>query len=446
MDKRTRDAILAEAKAADAIMTVIERENRNMTDVEREKMDGHLAKAKQLQEDFEAAAAVAAEEKAARDAFRKSFLDLTTGLGLNAGTDGPDLPEEHKQKQGGGGSKAMSPGARWAQSPEYQALLKAVPGGRYGENARVHSNPMVLPGGMKDLFFSGDRTQSAGMLVETDKRGMIPPTYERPLSVRQLFTQGNTTSDTIEYMRWASVTNNAAVVPEARSADPIGGAVTTVLGGVKPQSTFSFDRDETTVKTIAHWIPITKRALADASQMRTYIDSFLRYGLEEEFEDQLIAGSGAGENFLGLYNQPGIQTQAAPGAGEDNLDILLKARTKVKIGGRANPTAFVMNPIDRQNIQLMRNDNGDFYGGGPFSLINPPIWGLPVVESEAVVQGTAWVAAWNWGVIYDREQASVQATDSHADFFVRNLVAILSEMRAGFAIWKPAAFCKITLA
>jgi HK97 family phage major capsid protein len=434
MDKRTRDAILAEAKAADAIMQVVEREEREPTDVERDKMNEHLAKAKSIEDGFKA-----------REEFRKQFTEITSGLGLGE-PDGPTLPEHQKTRPEQQRGAKASPGQLWEKSKEYKALLDAAPNGVYGEKRRVQSDLMVLPGGMKDLFFSGDRSQSAGVLVETDKRGMIPPTYERPLSVRQLFTQGNTTSDTIEYLRWASVTNNAAVVPEARSADPIGGAVTAVIGGVKPQSTFSFDRDETTVKTIAHWIPITKRALADAAQMRTYIDSFLRYGLEEEFEDQLIAGSGTGENFLGLYNQPGVQTQAAPGAGEDNLDILLKARTKVKIGGRADPTAYVMNPIDRQNIQLMRNDNGDFYGGGPFSLINPPIWGLPVIESEAVTPGTAWVAAWNWGVIYDREQASVQATDSHADFFVRNLVAILAEMRAGFAIWKPAAFCKITLA
>jgi HK97 family phage major capsid protein len=70
---------------------------------------------------------------------------------------------------------------------------------------------------------------------------------------------------------------------------------------------------------------------------------------------------------------------------------------------------------------------------------------LPVIESEAVAPKTAWCAAWNYGVVYDREQATVTATDSHADFFVRNLVAILAEMRAAFAIMRPSAFVKITL-
>ena len=46
----------------------------------------------------------------------------------------------------------------------------------------------------------------------------------------------------------------------------------------------------TTVKTIAHWIPITKRAAADAAQVRTLVDNFLRYGLNEELEDQMLTG------------------------------------------------------------------------------------------------------------------------------------------------------------
>jgi HK97 family phage major capsid protein len=73
------------------------------------------------------------------------------------------------------------------------------------------------------------------------------------------------------------------------------------------------------------------------------------------------------------------------------------------------------------------------------------LWGLPVVESEAIAAGTAYVADWKWAVLWDREQASVQVTDSHADFFIRNLVAILVELRAAFGILRPSAFVKITL-
>jgi HK97 family phage major capsid protein len=99
--------------------------------------------------------------------------------------------------------------------------------------------------------------------------------------------------------------------------------------------------------------------LADVAQIRTMIDSFLRYGLDEELEDELLNGNGTGEHFLGLNNTPGIQTQTAAGA-QDALDITRIARTKVRIGGRATPTAYVMNPMDWQEVELLRNVNGDF--------------------------------------------------------------------------------------
>jgi hypothetical protein len=34
----------------------------------------------------------------------------------------------------------------------------------------------------------------------------------------------------------------------------------------------------------------------------------------------------------------------------------------------------------------------------------------------------------------------ISMTNSHSDFFVRNLIAILAEMRAAFGIIRPAAF------
>lgn len=424
-----KKAILAEANAAKAICDVAEKEERDLTDVERDTIDVHMKKATELRENAEK-----------EQEFRSQMADLSKGLGIG---EDPEQLKERRGEQPRKGRKTA--GGTFIDSPEYKSLLAGVPNGHFSEKMRVQSAPMELAGGMKDLFYSGNRDESAGYLVENDSRGLLDPFYERPLSVRQLFTSGSTTSDTIDYVRLVSVTNNAAVVPEARSADPIDGVtVTDVLGGLKPQSGFEFDRDQTTVKTIAHWIPATKRALSDAAQIRSMIDTFLRYGLEEAFEDELLTGTGAGEHFLGLYNQPGIQTQAA-GAGQDILDVTRMSRTKVRIGGRARPTAYVFNPIDWEKVDLLRNDNGDFYGGGPFSLSTMRLWGLPVVESEAVTPGTAWVAAWNWGVIYDREQASVQATDSHADFFVRNLVAILAEMRAAFAVLRPAAFVRITL-
>ena len=37
-------------------------------------------------------------------------------------------------------------------------------------------------------------------------------------------------------------------------------------------------------------------------------------------------------------------------------------------------------------------------------------------------------------------------TDSHDDWFIRNLIAILAELRAAFGLIRPSAFCQVLLA
>jgi HK97 family phage major capsid protein len=197
-----------------------------------------------------------------------------------------------------------------------------------------------------------------------------------------------------------------------------------------------------TVKTIAHWIPATSRALQDAGQLRTLIDTFLRYGLEEELEDQILTGSGSGENFTGIMNTTGTSTQAY----DTSLIITSrKARTKVMTQGRARPTAWVMNPLDWEDFDLLKDGEDRYYFGGPMAMGTPRLWGLPVVESEGMTEGFAIVADWRLAVLWDRMRVSISVSNQHSDFFIRNLVAILAEMRAAFGVLRPAAFVETDL-
>jgi len=441
MRTATRDAIERELKAADAIAAKAEAENRELTDDERNLITTHFGKASVMKENADKDDELFGKMKGLTDS-----LGLSTAQALNGAPTGLDLKRaanDAKSVSPEVAAKRLSLGGQFVDSDAYKNLLKSAPSGVFSKDLHVQSGVAQF----KDLLTGSDRDASAGSLLRPDYRGLQDPFYQRPLRLRDVVGAGATTTDTIEYVRILSVTNNAAPVAEATSAAVIDGTtVDDVAGGLKPESAMVFEKDSTTVKTIAHWIPATKRALSDASQIRTLIDQFLRYGLEEELEDQMLAGDGTGENFLGLANVSGVQTQAGPGGGEDNFTVTRRARRKVQIGGRARPTAFVMNPIDWENIELKRDTQGRFYGAGPFSMTQPTLWGLPVVEAEVVPQGTAWVGAWNYAVLYDREQAGIQVTDSHADFFIRNLVAILAEMRAAFAVLRPQAFVKITLA
>lgn len=327
-----------------------------------------------------------------------------------------------------------SVGTRFVESDEWAGFQKSNPSGFEGKN-RITSQP-VRYAGIKALVTGLDDT-SAGALVAADNVGLVDQgIYARPLTVLELINRGVTGSDVVEYVRETAAVNNAASVPEATQTAHTGDETAT-----KPESSLTLAKATANVVTIAHWIPATKRALSDAAQVRSLIDAFLRYGLLEALEDQIVSGAG-GDDFVGILNAPGHQVQAWD---TDMLVTARKARTKVRTVGRAAANAYLLHPNDAERIDLLRDTTGQFYFGGPVAGGPQVLWRLPVVESEAVPEGTGIVGDFRRAMLWDREQAAISVSDSHNDFFIRNLVAILAELRAAFAVIRPAAFVEFDL-
>lgn len=345
-------------------------------------------------------------------------------------------------------SKMKSIGQMFVESAEYKGLMTQFAGGHINEKARVQSAPM----GVKALI-TGSSDTSGGAFVNTDVQNILELLGRRPLTIRDLVSVRQTESDTVEFVQQTTQLSSAAPVPEATSAaaptaPETGGGdlIPATGGGYKPEGTLAFQKVTATVKTIAEWVPATKRGLADAKQLRGLIDAELRADLAEEEEDQILNGDGSGENFTGILSTSGIQTQALA---TDMLTTIRKAKTKARTVGRVIANGIVMNPEDAEALDLAKPTSGDgqFYGPGPFANAGVrTVWGLPIVESEAIAQKTALIGDFSKAIIWDREQASITATDSHADFFIRNLVAILGEQREAFGVTRPKAFVKATIA
>ncbi|PWG13897.1 phage major capsid protein [Streptomyces sp. V2] len=412
-------------KQAQAIAAKAESDDRDFTDDERAQIKQHMDQAQEAKSGLEKAKASATMRQALADLGDEIQIEQKSGDHRTpAGLIIPD-------------SKA-SLGESFVKSGEFRGLMESAPNGVFGKDHRVQSRPV----GYKTLVTGGSDT-SGGAFVNNDLRGLQVglTAFQRPLRLRDVVTNLTTTSDTIEYVRQTSQTNNASPVAESTTtADP--GSMN-AANGVKPESAIAWAKVTTPVRTIAHWIPLTKRALSDASQVRSIIDAFLRYGLEEELEDQMISGDGTGENLDGLGNVSGVQAQAWD---SDPLTTTRKAKTKVRLVGRSVANAYLFNPADLETIDLLQDNEARYYFGGPSGVGTAgTLWGLPVIETEAVPAGTGYVGDFRKAVLWDREQASITISDSHANFFIRNMVAILAEMRAAFGIIQPNAFVEIDL-
>ena len=338
-------------------------------------------------------------------------------------------------------------GLQVVESPEFKAMLKPFTAGdgsvRISEKTRIQSDPISVKG----LFVGGTDT-SAGAFVVNEQSGIVEMLGRKELTVRDLISVRRTGSDTVEYVEQTSHSNAAAVVAEATSsAAPTQDGTTGPLildadGGYKPEGAWAFVRRTAVVKTIAEWVPATKRALADVAQLEGLINDELRLDVAEAEEGQILGGDGTGENFTGILNWSGIQTQTFS---TDVFQTARKAITKARTVGRVNPTAILVSPAVAETIDLAQDANDRYYYGGPQAIGPRTLWGKPVVESETMPDTHILVGDFSKAVLWDREQTTVTMTDSHADFFIRNMVAILAEERCAFAVTRPKAFVKAAL-
>jgi HK97 family phage major capsid protein len=336
-----------------------------------------------------------------------------------------------------GGRQRKTLGSLFTESKEIRDWLKDIAGGKdeIPDSAQIGLSPSINYS-RKELIVVGDTSGalnsqvSAGALTQPDYQPLVKLPFA-PLVLRDIISVGTTQSPIITYPREVSRTIAAKVVKEATAT---GGT-----SGQKPESSLKLEKVVAPVKTIAHWIPATKQSLSDAGQLRLLIDSFLMNGLEQVLEDELLNGDGTDDHLLGLENTPGVAFQ------EFTTDVLVttrKARTKCEVDGLANPTAYLMNPRDWENIELLKDLQGRYYYGGPSILGNPRLWGLPVVISFKQRQGTCYCADFKTVALWDREQGNVRVAEQHSDFFTRNMVVILAEERLANGVFRPAAVVK----
>jgi HK97 family phage major capsid protein len=403
----------SDAKTGDA--------NGTMTDAER----ADVIKLNREIEDLEKRVADTKELDDVRAGTAKRLDDLNRPVG------GP----VHSGAPSAGGHKAAadaikSLGEQFVDSPEFKGWLAQFPNGRIPDSAKGLHSPAVS---LKTLI-TGLSSGSGGAFVVNEQTGIVDLLGRRPLTLLDIISRRTTGSDTVEYVRQLTRVNAAAPVAEATSASG--------SSGVKPEGGMTYERVTEPVKTIAEWVPATKRALSDAGQMRGMIDDELRTDVIEAVETQILIGDGVGENFTGIDAVSGTQDQAWV---TNFLTTTRKARTLVRTVGRATPSAYVLNPTDWETADLLQDNEARYFFGGPSVIGTPRLWGLPVVENEAQPVGNGWIGDWKRIVLWDREQASISVSDSHADFFIRNLIAILAELRAAMGIIRPSAFVEIDL-
>ena len=384
-------------------MAAAQRENRQMTEAERSEVETLLTAAKSVQTRLDAL---------------RSDVDLTAQIDAITGGDTPAIGPTGRRID------RRSLGQQFASSETFR-WLQATKNTRTG----VWQSPVSELSDPYDFHattLSEDPASGGGLVVPDTRVGILPlPT--RPPVVRDLIAPGRTTSNLVQFMEEKTFTNAAAAVAEAAA---------------KPESTLVFEAATSPVQKLAHWIPATNEILDDVAQMASYIDSRLRIGLQLTEDDELLNGTGIAPHLLGFLQLPNLAAAVARGA-DTNADCVAKQIAAIATAVNLMPTGIVMHPSNFLSIQLAKNANGDYTSGeGPLApLPRRVLWGLPCALTTAIALGSALVGSFATAAqIFDKTGIRVDVSNSHSDFFVKNLVAVRAEERLALAVYRQEAF------
>ena len=308
-------------------------------------------------------------------------------------------------------------GERFVESDEFKSMMDR--GVQRGSRASMEVKAAITSA-------TTEADGSAGALVAPTRLPLVAGPQRR-LTVRDLLMPGTMTGNSLEYPREKGFTNSAAPVAE---------------GAKKPESSIQIELVTTSAKVIAHYMKASRQILDDAQQLASYIDGRLIYGLKLVEENQLLNGDGTGQNLFGIIPQATAYAKPTGAATtkDSGLDTLRFAMLQA-ILAEYPASGHVLNPMDWTNIETLKDDTGNYIIGNPQGNIQPTLWGLPVVQTQAVQAGKFLTGAFDLGAqIFDRWQSRVEIATENEDDFVKNLVTILAEERLALAVYRPESF------
>lgn len=308
--------------------------------------------------------------------------------------------------------KGKSFGERYVASKEFH------------DSRRAQMNiPVTLDIGLKTLM-----TTAAGFAPESTRTGQVVEAVTRPIQVLDLIPSRPMNQAVEKYMEQTTRTHSAAERAE---------------GAAYAESAFVYTEKTSDVRSIGDSIPVTDEQLEDEAQVAGLLDQQLRFGALQRLDLQVLVGNGTAPNLRGINNVVGIQTQAK--GADSQIVAFMRALTKIRITGRANPNASVMHPNDWVDILLTQDAQGNFLFGNPFSGPGPQsLFGIPVAQSDAQTENTGLVGDFlNFCRLGEKKGVTVEIGYVGTQF-TEGKKTLRATLRACFTVYRPAAFCQIT--
>lgn len=330
--------------------------------------------------------------------------------------------EQKMARRGNAGLTGVS-GSERENVGEVVASCEQLEGVRNGSVKSFRVAVKSFPVGIKAAI------TNAGVPGVAERDLSIYGPLARRMTVRDLLITQPTSAPSIEYLT-ATRTGDAAI----QAAE----------GDAKAELAAGFELKTAQVRTIACWIPASRQVLDDSAQLKDFIDTTLLDALQLTEDAQLLKGDGVGANILGLMTAASAYSRAV--VGDTPNDTLRRAITQVQLA-RGVASGIVINPIGLESLELQKDAEGRYLVSFSVTDANGRTisWRVPVVVTDAIGPTEFLVGDFTLAArLYDRQQANVEVATQHADFFVKNMLAVLAEERLALTLPRPDLLVKGT--
>jgi HK97 family phage major capsid protein len=242
-------------------------------------------------------------------------------------------------------------------------------------------------------------------------------------------------------------------VPWWEEASRTAGAATTAEGNAFGQSSGTWVKYSAEAYKLGAYFKMSRERMEDTSFIEEEVMDICRNEIPALRETKLLTGSGSsdikgiissGTPYAKAFAKPtGFDAVASP----NNFDVLRAAILQVSLGDTSAsqkkgfyPNLILLHPADAANMELVKDENGQ-YVLPPFSAANGmQIKGIQVGESLDLTAGQYLVGDFTKGKAFVKRNLEIRMWDQNSTDPIYDLITITAAMRLAFRIKTPEAF------
>jgi Phage capsid family len=321
-------------------------------------------------------------------------------------------------------------GEQRAAASRLRDMLTRVPAGRGVATLDV-GEQMVRSESWRTYLRNGGGGRAHLMDIELERRAVLTTSFLPAIPDRITAPPPKQQTPLLDVLNNVQVSSGSVQLVTYPAAAPLAGVVPE--GTPKPEATITTTTSTITLETLAHWIEVTRQAIADEAMVRDLISGNLMRGVYDKAEASAAAVIQGG-TYVAV-------------AGASMLESIRLGVASVQSAG-FSPNACLINPVDAASL-----DGSIWAIGGGFPTINGTLFGMRLIPAAAITAGTAFVGDFNSGAKFlYMGAAQLYVSDSDVGIvaaaavsnFKRNVLTFLAEMTCKTALVQPSAIVECT--